>query len=122
MEAFPSLLGELEAENNEDAFWPSFTDIMMVVVMIFLISTTLLIVRNVELVRSLTETAAAEKEAQQATLATLAENLTLEERVAALEALLLCLKFKLNKEFIQEDFNQNAGIEFLIYPSFLILY
>jgi biopolymer transport protein ExbD len=88
MEAFPSLLGELEAGSNEESFWPSFTDIMMVVVMIFLISTTLLIVRNVELVRSLTETAAAEKKAQQATQVTLAENLTLEERMAALEELL----------------------------------
>jgi biopolymer transport protein ExbD len=88
MESFPSLLGELDAGSNEESFWPSFTDIMMVVVMIFLISTTLLIVRNVELVRSLTETTAAEKEAQQASQATLAENLTLEERVAAMEELL----------------------------------
>ena len=94
MEAFPSLLGELEAGNNEESFWPSFTDIMMVVVMIFLISTTFLIVRNVELVRNLTETAAAEKEAQQATQVTLAENLTLEERVAALEELLSTAKLE----------------------------
>jgi len=94
MEAFPSLLGELEAGNNEEGFWPSFTDIMMVVVMIFLISTTLLIVRNVELVRNLTETAAAEEEAQQATQVTLAENLTLEERVAALEELLSTAKLE----------------------------
>ncbi|MGF1547202.1 MAG: hypothetical protein ACFCUG_07730 [Thiotrichales bacterium] len=71
--------------SGEDSFWPSFTDIMMVIVMIFLITTTFLIVRNWELVRELTATVEAEREAQAAAQVTLAENLTLEERLAALE-------------------------------------
>ncbi len=37
----------------EDSFWPSFTDIMTVVVMIFLITTSILIVNNWELVDEL---------------------------------------------------------------------
>lgn len=37
----------------EDSFWPSFTDIMTVVVMIFLIATSILIVKNWELVDEL---------------------------------------------------------------------
>lgn len=37
----------------EDSFWPSFTDIMTVVVMIFLIATSILIVKNWELVTEL---------------------------------------------------------------------
>ncbi len=37
----------------EDSFWPSFTDIMTVVVMIFLITTSILIVKNWELVDEL---------------------------------------------------------------------
>lgn len=37
----------------EESFWPSFTDIMTVVVMIFLIATSILIVKNWELVSEL---------------------------------------------------------------------
>ena len=37
----------------EDSFWPSFTDIMTVVVMIFLITTSILIVKHWELVDEL---------------------------------------------------------------------
>ncbi|MCK5698013.1 MAG: hypothetical protein KAI02_07615 [Gammaproteobacteria bacterium] len=37
----------------DESFWPSFTDIMTVVVMIFLIATSILIVKNWELVKEL---------------------------------------------------------------------
>ncbi|MFK5985714.1 MAG: hypothetical protein QM479_09830 [Pseudomonadota bacterium] len=37
----------------DDSFWPSFTDVMTVIVMVFLIATTVLIIKNWELVREL---------------------------------------------------------------------
>ncbi|MGF1643124.1 MAG: hypothetical protein ACFCUJ_05730 [Thiotrichales bacterium] len=85
MDGFGDLRVDHLRTSGEDSFWPSFTDIMMVIVMIFLITTTFLIVRNWDLVRELTETMAAEREAQAAAQVTLAENLTLEERLSALE-------------------------------------
>jgi len=39
----------------DESFWPSFTDIMMVVVMIFLITSATLMLRNTELIRQVTE-------------------------------------------------------------------
>ena len=38
---------------SDEGFWPSFTDIMMVVVMIFLLSMVILLMRNLELVSQL---------------------------------------------------------------------
>ncbi len=46
-------LRQNQAHLVEDSFWPSFTDIMTVVVMIFLIATSILIVKNWELVDEL---------------------------------------------------------------------
>ena len=36
---------------NEDSFWPSFTDVMTVIVMIFLLALVVILMRNMELVR-----------------------------------------------------------------------
>ena len=46
-------LRQNQAQLVDEAFWPSFTDIMTVVVMIFLIATSILIVKNWELVKEL---------------------------------------------------------------------
>ncbi len=46
-------LRQNEAQLGNESFWPSFTDIMTVVVMIFLLATSVLIVRNWELVNEL---------------------------------------------------------------------
>ncbi len=70
---------------GEESFWPSFTDIMTAVVIIFLLISSVLIARNWELVRELTSTVEAERKAKETAQLTLAENLTLEERLAALE-------------------------------------
>ena len=87
MSNFPDLLN-IDQDNAGENFWPSLTDIMMVVVMIFLISTATLIIRNWSLAQDLTATIAKERAARQKIQLTTAENMTLEERVAALEALL----------------------------------
>ena len=47
----------------EDTFWPSFTDIMTVIVMIFLLAMVVLLIRNMELVNELRATMEAERSA-----------------------------------------------------------
>ena len=42
-----------EGEDHNESFWPSFTDIMTVIVMIFLLAMVVLLVRNMELVNEL---------------------------------------------------------------------
>lgn len=54
----------------QEGFWPSFTDIMTVVVMIFLISMVVLLVRNMELVNQLRATMEAERIAAELARAT----------------------------------------------------
>lgn len=62
----------LNGGSNEiqEGFWPSFTDIMTVVVMIFLISMVVLLVRNMELVNQLRATMEAERIAAELARAT----------------------------------------------------
>lgn len=57
-------------EEIQEGFWPSFTDIMTVVVMIFLISMVVLLVRNMELVSQLRATMEAERIAAELARAT----------------------------------------------------
>jgi chromosome segregation ATPase len=79
-------IGQLQASHSGDnSFWPSFTDIMMVITMIFLMATSLLVVRNWQLVAELQESVAAEQLASQLIQSTSQENTTLEERLANAE-------------------------------------
>lgn len=68
-----------------DSFWPSFTDIMMVVVMIFLFATSILIVRNFHLVAELQESLEAEKRAEEVIETTSLANASLEQRLNNVE-------------------------------------
>ncbi|MCW8826941.1 MAG: hypothetical protein OQK78_11025 [Gammaproteobacteria bacterium] len=69
------------SENSGASFWPSFTDIMMVIVMIFMLASTVLMLRNYELVVELRSTMAAEQlAAEEARMAT-QTNATLEEQI-----------------------------------------
>ena len=61
---FIDLRGNRDAGAGADSFWPSFTDIMMVVVMIFMIASTVLMLRNWDLVQELRATIEAEHEAE----------------------------------------------------------
>ena len=67
---------------SSDSFWPSFTDIMMVVVMIFLLTSTILMVRNWELIDQLRSSLLAEQQASEIIKSTSEENATLEEQLA----------------------------------------
>jgi len=57
-------LNRQENQGNE-SFWPSFTDIMTVIVMIFLISMVVVLLRNMELVKEVRATLEAEREAME---------------------------------------------------------
>lgn len=79
-------IGQVQhSASGENSFWPSFTDIMMVITMIFLMATSLLVVRNWQLVAELKESIAAEQIASQTVETTVQENATLEERLANAE-------------------------------------
>ncbi len=69
------------AEEAEDSFWPSFTDIMMVIVMTFLLVTVAVVLTNTRLLDELKSSVVAEKEATQRAEFTLKENATLEEQL-----------------------------------------
>lgn len=83
MESF-STIGN-QSQVNSGSFWPSFTDIMMVIVMIFLFATSLLIVRNYNLVAELQTSLEAEKRAEAMIESTSLENATLEQRLNSIE-------------------------------------
>ncbi|NOR51186.1 MAG: hypothetical protein GQ470_01070 [Gammaproteobacteria bacterium] len=69
------------SENSGASFWPSFTDIMMVIVMIFMLASTMLMIRNYELVEELRSTMAAEQEAAEEARVATQTNTTLEEQI-----------------------------------------
>jgi chromosome segregation ATPase len=71
-----------DAATGGDSFWPSFTDIMMVVVMIFMIASTVLMLRNWELVRELRATIEAEHQAEELARSMTETSATLEEQLA----------------------------------------
>ena len=83
---------------GEGSFWPSFTDIMMVITMIFLMATSLLVVRNWQLVSELRESVAAEQLASQLIELTSLENSTLEERLVNAEQSNSILRLRLLKK------------------------
>jgi chromosome segregation ATPase len=67
---------------GDGSFWPSFTDIMMVVAMIFMIASTALVLRNWDLVRELRATIMAEQQAEEKARSATETSATLEEQLA----------------------------------------
>ena len=67
---------------SSESFWPAFTDIMMVIVIIFLLTSMLLMVKNWELLEQLRSSMAAEEQAEKIIHHTSRENATLEEQLA----------------------------------------
>lgn len=95
MSAFSPIGPHTLESDNGDSFWPSFTDIMMVVVLIFLLATSLLIVRNYRLVAELQHSVEAEKMAAMVIETTTQENATLEERLVNAEQLNSILRLRI---------------------------
>ncbi|MEJ2611690.1 MAG: hypothetical protein P8179_16830 [Candidatus Thiodiazotropha sp.] len=80
---------------GEDSFWPSFTDIMTVIVMIFMLAMVILLVRNMELLSQLRSTMEAEQQAMELVRSTDEENETLEERLIARENELTMMRMQM---------------------------
>jgi septal ring factor EnvC (AmiA/AmiB activator) len=97
------------AGQAEESFWPSFTDIMTVIVMIFLIAMVVLLLRNMELLDQLRATIASEQQAMELARSTGAENETLEERLMAREYELSMLRMQLMR-MEEESEQQQAAI------------
>ena len=70
---------------NEESFWPSFTDIMTVIVMIFLLAMVTLLLRNMDLLEQLRASLAAERSAAEQVQSTSDQNWQLRQRLAQLE-------------------------------------
>lgn len=83
---------------GENSFWPAFTDVMMVITLIFLMATSILVVRNWQLVAELQESVAAELVAVQIIESTSLANSTLEERLANAEQSNSILRLRLMKK------------------------
>jgi len=81
-EGFIDLRRNASTETGADSFWPSFTDIMMVVVMIFMIASVVLMLRNWDLVQALRDTIESERQAEALALTMTETSATLEEQLA----------------------------------------
>jgi len=84
-DGFIDLRLNVQGGHNQESFWPSFTDIMMVVVMIFMIAMVVLLLRNIELVNQLRSTMTAEREAMELARSTGAEKENISLRLMAAE-------------------------------------
>ncbi|HPE61158.1 MAG TPA: hypothetical protein PLB10_12545 [Thiolinea sp.] len=71
----------MDGDVDEESFWPSFTDIMMVIVMTFLLVTVAVVLTNTRLLDQLRNSLVAQEEASQLAEFTLKENATLEEQL-----------------------------------------
>ncbi len=82
--------------HTDDSVWPSFTDIMTVVVMIFLMSLVMILLRNVELVKS---------EQESARLAELkaSENVELETAIESLEQRIAQIQLQLQAQILKTE-------------------
>ena len=80
---------------SSESFWPSFTDIMTVVVMIFLITSVVLMVRNMELIDQLRASLFAEQQASEMIRSTTEVNATLEEQLAQAQHEISVLRMRL---------------------------
>jgi chromosome segregation ATPase len=95
---------------NSESFWPSFTDIMMVVVIIFLLTSVLLMVKNWELLDQLRSSMAAEEQAKNIIQDTSQENASLEEQLAQAQSEISMLRMQLLQA--DEQLNQlNIEVE-----------
>ena len=117
-DGFPDLRVHSQGEVQE-GFWPSFTDIMTVVVMIFMIAMVVLLVRNMELVNQLRATMEAERIAAELARATGEEKETIssqlhraEERAQRLQLEVMRLQEKAlrNENLIAEQLRAISGL------------
>lgn len=83
-QSFPSLVDEETL--TEDSFWPSFTDILTVIVMIFLMAMLVLLLRNMDLITRLQDTISQKEKVFQQSEFIKQRNLSLTTQVQESEA------------------------------------
>lgn len=83
---------------SEESFWPSFTDIMMVIVMVFLLVTVAVILNNWSLIADLKNSIQAQKIASSLAENRQEKNVTLESKLSSLEKQLVILNAKYKAE------------------------
>ena len=104
-------------DNNNEGFWPSFTDIMTVIVMIFLLSMVVLMMRNMELVKQLRNSVEAEQTAAEIAQTKAMETHSLDEKLSDTEAELALLRYRLaeaneeTRQQLNQQLEQNIVIE-----------
>lgn len=92
---------------NQESFWPSFTDIMTVIVMIFMIAMVVLLLRNIELVKQLRSTMEAERAAVELAKTTGEEKESLALKLFSAENDLSMLRIRLMQ--LEEQRSKQAG-------------
>jgi chromosome segregation ATPase len=108
-EGFINLRQHAETGISHVSFWPSFTDIMMVVVVIFMMASSVLILRNMALVRDLRATIDAQHNAEEAARSASETSATLEEQLAQTQNELSRLRMRLMRA---NEINQSRTEEF----------
>jgi chromosome segregation ATPase len=94
-EGFIDLRLNRQEGQNQESFWPSFTDIMTVIVMIFMIAMVVLLLRNIELVNQLRATMEAERAAMELAKTTGEEKESLALKLFAAENDLSMMRIRL---------------------------
>lgn len=107
--SFVDLRTNHAADNSHGGFWPSFTDIMMVVVMIFMFASVVLILRNWDLVQELRATMEAERLAAEMARSATATNATLEEQLAQAQYQLSEMRMR-NMQLNEENARQRETL------------
>lgn len=83
---YPGANSQIENHNvSEESFWPSFTDIMMVIVMVFLLVTVAVILNNWTLIAKLTTSIKAQEAATNLADNRQVENTTLENKLHTMQ-------------------------------------
>jgi chromosome segregation ATPase len=93
--AFPDLRLNRQTRSSDETFWPSLTDIMTVIVMIFLMALVVMLLRNVELVDRLRSTIEAERAAAQIARTTAEQKQAIALRLDAAESALADLRLRM---------------------------
>lgn len=100
---FVDLRADQSENGAEDSFWPSFTDIMTVIVMIFLLAMVVVLIRNMELVNELRATMEAERHAAELARTTDEEKESLALQLIATENELSMLRLQVMRLEEQRD-------------------
>jgi chromosome segregation ATPase len=108
-EGFIDLRQHTEGGITSLNFWPSFTDVMMVVVVIFMMASSVLILRNMDLVRKLRATIDAQHHAEETARSATQTSASLEDQLTQAQNELSQLRLRLMRA---NEINQSRTEEF----------